>query len=106
MSVKDRRTKVSRILHNVFDKPNQIYYDPPESKTMAYPAIVYVREKVNTRSADNKKYIVYDRYQVTYIHKDRDDSMIDKLLELEYCEHSRQYKADDLYHDVFTLYIK
>lgn len=105
MGVADRRLKASRILHEVFGKATQVYYDPPESKKMVYPAIVYVRKKVDTTNADNNKFIIYDRYQVTYIHKDKDDPMIDKFLDLQYCEHVNQFKSDDLYHDVFTLYI-
>lgn len=105
MGIQDRRAKASRILHEVFGKSQQVYYDPPESLKMVYPAIVYVRKKIDTVNADNKKFMIYDRYQVTYIHKDKDDPMIDKILDLSLCEHVNQFKADDLYHDVFTLYI-
>ena len=105
MTVEDRRIKLSDMLHSIFDYPDQIYFDPPEGKKIVYPAIIYERQKVNTTNADNKKYFVWDRYQLTYISKRRDDPMLDRILSLPYCEHDRPFKKDDLYHDVFTIYI-
>lgn len=104
MTTKDRRLKISQMLHNVLGS-NNVYYDPPESIKMKYPAIVYTRGKTNTRSADNKKFIAYDRFEVTYIRKEADSDMVDAILQLPYCEHVRSYKASDLYHDVFTIYV-
>lgn len=105
MTVKDRRIKVSQMLHNVLGS-NNVYFDPPESVKMKYPAIVYRRAKIDTVNADNRKYLGYDRYEVTFIRKDADNEIIDAILELPYCEHNRVYKASDLHHDVFTLYIQ
>lgn len=105
MTTKDRRVKVSQMLHSVLGS-NNVYFDPPESVKMKYPAIVYKRAKTNTISADNKKFIYYDRYEVTFIRKDADNDVVDAILEFPYCEHNSQYKASDLYHDVFTLYIQ
>lgn len=99
-----RRVKISEMLHNALGS-NNVYFDPPESVKMKYPAIVYTRAKINTTSADNKKYFIFDRYEVTFIRKDPDNKVIDNLLELPYTEHVRSYKASDLYHDVFTVYV-
>lgn len=105
MTTKGRRIKVSQMLHNVLGS-NNVYFDPPESVKMKYPAIVYRRGKIDTVNADNRKYLGYDRYEVTFIRKDADNEVLDALLELPCCEHNRPYKASDLYHDVFTLYIQ
>ena len=105
MGVADRRAKLSRELHQIFDKPDQIYFQPPEGTKMVYPAIVYSRAKIDTLKADNKNYLTYDRYNVTYIHKDGDDPMVDKILELPNCMHDRSMKINDLYHDYYTIYI-
>lgn len=105
MTTKDRRVKVSQMLHSVLGS-NNVYFDPPESVKMKYPAIVYTRAKIDTVNADNRKYIGYDRYEVTFIRKDADSDIVDAILEFPYCEHVREFKASDLYHDVFTLYIQ
>ena len=41
-----------------------VYFMPPTSLKMEYPAIRYTREKIDTRNADNKKYISMTRYNV------------------------------------------
>lgn len=105
MTTKDRRLKASALLHEVLGS-NNVYFDPPESVKMKYPAIVYTRAKIDTLNADNRKYLNYDRYQVTFIRKEADSDIVDKILELPYCEHDREFKTSDLYHDVFTLYIQ
>lgn len=104
MGVKDRRLRVSEILHEVLGT-NNVYFEPPESKKLVYPCIVYHRKKIDTINADNRKWITCDRYQVTFIRKEADSDVLDKLLELQYCEHNNDYKSEDLYHDVFTLYM-
>ena len=104
METKDRRLKISQMLHNVLGS-NNVYFDPPESVKMKYPAIIYTRAKTNTKSADNKKFVSYDRFEVTFIRKEADSTIVDAILELPYCEHVREYKASDLYHDVFTVYV-
>ena len=93
------------MLHSVLGS-NNVYFDPPESVKMKYPAIVYKRVKMDTLNADNRRYIGYDRYEVTYIRKDADSDVVDAILEFPYCFHDTCFKASDLYHDVFTLYIQ
>lgn len=105
MTTKDRRVKVSQMLHSVLGS-NNVYFDPPESIKMKYPAIVYKRAKTNTISAGNNKYLFNDRYDVTFIRKDADNDIVDAILALPYCEHMTSFKASDLYHDAFTLYIQ
>lgn len=99
-----RRVKISKMLHNALGSDN-VYFDPPESIKMNYPAIVYTRAKINTKSADNRKFYIYDRFEVTFIRKDPDSEVLDNLLEMPFTEHLRNYKSTDLYHDVFTVYV-
>ena len=103
-NTEQRRVKLSEMLHNALGSEN-VYFDPPESVKMKYPAIVYSREKINTSNADNKKYFVYDRYEVTFIRKDPDSDVLDKLLDMPYTEHVRDFTSQDLYHDIFTVYV-
>lgn len=81
-----------------------VYYQPPESLKMNYPAIVYSKSRIDTRKANNSTYSRNTRYDITVIDKLPDNPVIDKLMELPYCSYDRLYKADNLNHDVLTLY--
>ena len=84
----------------------QVYFQPPESIRMKYPAIVYELEYIYGPHADDKRYINHRRYQIKYISRDPDNTVIDRLLELPYCAFNRRFTADDLYHDCFDLYFR
>jgi hypothetical protein len=71
---------------------------------MQYPAIVYQRDTTQTRHAGNLPYTLYKRYQVTVIDLDPDSAIPDKVAMLPMCSHDREFVADRLNHDVFTLY--
>ena len=81
-----------------------VYYQPPETIKMEYPAIKYSKSNVNTRSANDKIYSKINRYEVIVIDKKPDNPVVDKILELPYCSYDRHYKADNLNHDVLILY--
>lgn len=81
-----------------------IYYQPPESIKMEYPAIVYSKSDIETQFADNKAYSITKSYEVIVIDKKPDNPVIEKLLALPYCRFDRHYKSDNLNHDVLTIY--
>lgn len=81
-----------------------VYYQPPESLKMNYPAIVYSKSRIDTRKANNSTYSRNTRYDITVIDRLPDNPVIDKLMELPYCSYDRPYKADNLNHDVLILY--
>lgn len=81
-----------------------VYYQPPESLKMEYPAIIYSKSRIETKKADNSTYLKNIRYNITVIDKRPDNPVIDKLMTLPYCSYDRQYKSDGLNHDVLTLY--
>lgn len=81
-----------------------VYYQPPESLRLEYPAIVYSKSKIETRKANNSTYSKFTRYDITVIDKRPDNPVIDKLMELPYCSYDRPYKADNLNHDVLSIY--
>ena len=83
---------------------NHVYYQPPESLKIEYPAIVYSKSKIETKKANNATYSKRIRYDITVIDKRPDNPVIDKLMGLPYCSYDRQYKADGLNHDTLTLY--
>lgn len=81
-----------------------VYYNPPETLKIEYPAIVYSKSDINTRKANDKVYSKNTRYTVIVIDKRSENAVIDKLLDLPYCSYDRSYKSDNLNHDSFTLY--
>lgn len=83
--------------------PN-VYFQPPENLQMEYPAIVYNRDSSDTKFADNKPYSRHIRYDVALISQDPDDPRSDELAALPMSLHQRFYVADNLNHDVFTIY--
>lgn len=81
-----------------------VYYQPPESVKMEYPAIKYSVDDIDKKSANDAAYIVTKRYELIVISKRPDNPVIDKLLQLPMCSFERHYVSNNLNHDVLTLY--
>lgn len=81
-----------------------VYYDPPESVKMQYDAIRYSRKKIDNRFANNNVYKQDNAYEVIVIYRNPDSDIPIKISKLPMCSHDRHYVADNLHHDVFTLY--
>lgn len=83
---------------------NNVYFQPPESFKLEYPCIVYERSDIRTVKADNLKYSLHKRYTVTYISKDPDSEVPDKIVLLPFCSFDRHFISGNMNHDVFDLY--
>ncbi len=81
-----------------------VYYQPPESNRMSYPAIRFSKKKPDVKFANNAKYSMMDCYEVIVIDREPDNPVIEKILNLPYSSFDRHYTADNLNHDVITLY--
>lgn len=81
-----------------------VYYQPPESVKMTYPAIVYSKQSIRVTHANDSIYSKKTRYELIVISKSPDSDVVEKLLGMRYCSFDRHYKADNLNHDVLTLY--
>lgn len=81
-----------------------VYFQPPSSVRMSYPAIVYSRKGIDKKSANDAVYCKLPSYEVILIDKNPDSTFVDKILDLPYCSYDRHYESDNLNHDVFTLY--
>lgn len=81
-----------------------VYYRPPETFKMEYPAIKYSKTKIDIKFANDKGYSKMNRYEIIVIDRKPDNEVIEKLLELPYCSFDRHYDSDNLNHDVLTLY--
>lgn len=83
---------------------NSVYFQPPESVKMTYPAIRYKRKKIDNEHADNKVYVQFRSYEITVIDYDPESEIVDRISLLPQCSHDRHYETSNLNHDVFTLY--
>jgi hypothetical protein len=97
------RLALQQLLEDTLESTN-VYFQPPPNVSMAYPCIVYGREYGVTQFADNDPYRFTKRYQVTYIDRDPDSEVLDKLAMLRMCTFIRSYAANGLNHDIFTIY--
>ena len=82
----------------------EVYFQPPASIRMSYPAIVYSRKIVDNVHANNSVYGQRKAYEATVIDPNPDSEYVDKMSQLPYCRFDRHYTADNLNHDVFTIY--
>lgn len=85
-------------------KTRHVYYQAPESVKMEYPAIRYKKSDIDTKHANNNLYIHKNKYEIIVIDRTPDNSVINELLKLPMCTYDRHYTADNLHHDVLTLY--
>ena len=99
----NKRVELHYILQDILGSSN-VYFQPPASIKIKYPAIIYSLSTINTRRADDKLYTKNKRYVVTIIDEDPDTDFVDKLLELPYCSFSNHYRMDNLNHYIFNLY--
>ena len=97
------RLKLHEILCENLGSRN-VYFQPPASVKMNYDAIVYSRKKIENTFADDSVYKQDHAYEVIVIYKDPDSEVPGKISRLPKCRFDRHYIADNLNHDVFTLY--
>lgn len=98
-----KRTELQSLLESILGSRN-VYFQPPESVKMNYPAIVYELDAIKTSSADSRVYLSNRRYLLTLIDKNPDTELIDELLKLQFCSFDRHFKSENLNHYVFSLY--
>ena len=97
------RLELHEILCDCLGSRN-VYFQPPESIKMQYPAIVYSRDDIENEHANNGVYMQSTAYNVIVIDADPDSEVVTKVSRLPMCIYDRHYAADNLNHDSFTLY--
>ena len=97
------RLEFQQALENLLGSRN-VYYQPPESVKLKFPCIVYGLSDTDTAHADNQIYRYSYGYKVTLIDKDPDSIYRDRLLHFPKSSYKTSYTADNLHHDVFTIY--
>ncbi len=81
-----------------------VYFQPPESVKLVYPAIVYQRVNIDNTPADNDIYKQDTQYRLTYITYNPDDPLVEKLSRYRHAKHTAHFASDQLNHDIFTIY--
>lgn len=71
---------------------------------MVYPCIVYKRDNVDTKFADNKPYSQTDRWLVTSIDRKPSSETPRKIQALPHCSFSRAFVSEGLNHVAYSLY--
>ena len=97
------RLKLHEVLCEILGSRN-VYFNPPESVKLRYPAIVYNRKRIDNTYANNGVYTQSDAYEVTVIDYDVESEIVEKVSKLPMCSFDRNFKSDNLDHNVFTLY--
>lgn len=91
-------TKLTAILGT-----NNVYFQPPESLKMNYPAIVYERADIKANHAGGIVYARGVKYRVTVIDTDPTSRIVEKISLFPTAKYQRNYKAEGLNHDVFMI---
>lgn len=100
----NRRLQLHEELCTILGSRN-VYFQPPGTVRMNYPCIRYQRDRGQHTYADNKTYIYRQAYQLIYIDPNPDNDVVDKLIDhFQEISFNRNYVADNLNHDVLTVY--
>lgn len=99
----DRRHDLQIKLEGILGSRN-VYFQPPPSVQISYPAIVYERETFDIKHADNFDYRNQDKYQITVMDRNPVSQIPRKVAGLSLASHNTRFVKDGLYHDIFTLY--
>ena len=99
-----RRLELHELLAELLGSRN-VYYQPPESVRMKYPAIKYSRDDIQNTFANNNVYMQQYAYEITVIDEDPDSEIVDKISKLPTARFERHYTSDDLNHDIYKIII-
>lgn len=83
---------------------SKVYFSPPESVKMTYPAVIYDCPSVSTKHANNGLYLATPKYEVILVDNNPDSGLFEKFLALPFASYVRHYVANNLDHYVFNIY--
>lgn len=96
------RLELQTLLEQVLGSQN-VYFQPPESIKIKYPAIVYGLDDIKNSFANDGVYSSKKQYKITVIDEDPDSEIVDRIIALTVCRYNRHFSSDNLNHDIFTL---
>lgn len=99
----NNRLELHEVLCSVLGNRN-VYFQPPASIKMKYPAIVYKRDNIINSQANNEVYKQANKYQLIVIDQNPDSEIVQKISKLSRIRYDRHYVSDGLNHDAFTIF--
>ena len=98
----DNRIELQTLLEEVLGS-KQVYFQPPSSIRMKYPAIVYSRSNIENLPANDSVYIQRYSYTITVMDYDPDSEIVKKISLIPRIRFDNHFTSDGLNHDVFTI---
>lgn len=83
-----------------------VYFQPPQSIRISYPAIIYSLSNISHTNANNNTYTIEHEYKIVLVDKNPDSKTIEKLMTLPRIRFADQYVKDGLYYNSFYIYYK
>lgn len=99
----DRRLELHELLCTALGSRN-VYFQPPASVVMQYPAIRYTLYDIDNVYADNNVYLQHVGYEIIVIDRDPDSEIVKRVSVIPGIRFNRFYTADNLNHTIFILY--
>ena len=97
------RLALQAVLETLLGSRN-VYFQPPASVRINYPAIIYNRKAIDNQFADDVVYRQQIEYSVTVVDANPDSLIVLKVSQLPKCRFDRHYTSENLNHDVFNLF--
>lgn len=101
--IEEKRLRLQTLLEEILGSRN-VYFQPPSENRLKYPCIVYELDRVDMNYAENTPYAHFVRFSITYISKQPNTIIPEKLLDLPMSAFSRFFTTDSLNHYVVNLY--
>ena len=98
-----QRVQLQALLEVILGTRN-VYFQPPESIKLSYPCIIYSRNSLDTKFANDKPYAHKMRYSVVIIDQNPDSIIPAKVANLPSCIFDRHFKTENLNHDSYNIY--
>jgi len=83
---------------------SKVYFQPPASVTLLYPCIIFSRNDINIKHADNSPYAHKIGYSIMVIDRSPNSLIPNAVAAIPTANFDRSYMAEGLYHDIFTIY--
>ena len=107
------QTKLEELMHTSYpdqfpDTTNasryHVYFQPNDNTRMVYPAIVYERDGLDDKRANNEAYSQTKRYRITVIDRNPDSVIPDLLSRFPMTRFTAHQVRDGLHQDIYTTY--
>lgn len=99
-----QRLKLQSTLEAILGSKN-VYFQPPDGLVLKYPAIVYTLDAVRVQFADDRPYLLKDRYQVTYIDRSPTSGVPREIQMLPLTRFTSYFVKDGLNHYNHAIYV-